>query len=149
MATDDKNSTKHRTTPGKPKRGKPKYVIPERLMPQVLEAIRNNNTQSSIAKALGISFHTWIRVRDEDERIRSAVDEALDFEEKELANILLEKARAGETTAVLFALKSRHGYRDHGPVTGGGDEQKVNVTINLPGAQTSVDDYLKTVKSKG
>lgn len=148
MATNDKHSTKHRTEPEKPKRGKPKYVIPERHLPKVLEAIRNNNTQASIAKALGISFHTWQRVRDEDKRIRSAIDETLDFEEKELVNLLMEKARNGETTAVLFALKSRHGYRDHGPVTGGGDEQKVNVTINLPGAQGSVEDYLKTVKGR-
>lgn len=147
MADNDKNSAKHRNALEKPKRGKPKYVIPERHIPGVLDAIRKNNTQASIAKALGISFHTWQRVRDEDERITAAIDETLNFEEKELVDLLMEKARNGETTAILFALKSRHGYRDHGQVDTG-NEQKVNVTINLPGAQGSVEDYIKTVKGR-
>lgn len=147
MADDDKNRAEHRAAPRKRGPGQPKYEIPEGEVPRVVEAVRAGHSEVSIARALGINYRTWARVKSEDERIASALAETRKFEEDELVNLLMDKARSGDTTSIIFALKGRHNYRDHGSPKG--EEQRVNVTINLPGAQTSVDDYLKTVKSKG
>ncbi|WP_380785644.1 hypothetical protein [Sphingomonas sp. R86521] len=124
--------------------GQPKYVLPERSVPKVIAAIRQGKSEVSIARALGVNYRTWGRLKTEDERIASAFGEARKFEEEELVGLLMDKARAGDTTSIIFALKGRHGYRDQGAPQGG-TEQRVNVTINLPGAQASVDDYMRTV----
>ena len=54
----------------------------------------------------------------------------------------------GDTTALIFALKGRHGYRDNGNPQGTGDS-KVNVTINLPAAQPSVEAYVAALNVEG
>jgi len=125
--------------------GQPKYVIPEAHVGKVLEACRRGSSEVSIARALGINYRTWLRVRAEDERIASALSETRKLEEDELVTLLLDKARAGDTTSIIFALKGRHGYRDQGAPQGG-TEQRVNIQINLPAAQPSMDDYMKTIE---
>jgi leucyl aminopeptidase (aminopeptidase T) len=125
--------------------GQPKYVVPEGDVNKVIRAIRQGKSEVSIARALQINYRTWTRVRAEDERIASALAETRRFEEEELVSLLMDKARAGDTTSIIFALKGRHGYRDQGAPQGG-TEQRVNVTINLPGAQASLDDYMRTVE---
>src|SRR3546814_7905942 len=79
-------------------------------------------------------------VRTEDERVAAALAESRKLEEDELVTLLMDKARAGDTTTIIFALKGRHGYRDQGAPQGGG-EQRVNIQINLPAAQPSMDAY--------
>jgi hypothetical protein len=111
---------------------------------KVLEACRRGVSEVRIARALGVNYRTWMRVRAEDERVASALSESKKLEEDELVSLLMDKARNGETTAIIFALKGRHGYRDQGVQPASGDA-RVNVTINLPAAQPTLDDYLRTV----
>lgn len=121
-----------------------KYLLPEAHVAQVLGACRRGVSETQIARALGVNYRTWMRVRAEDERIASALAETRKVEEEELVSILIDKARAGDTTALIFALKGRHGYRDQGAPQGTGDP-KVNVTINLPAAQPSVEAYVQAL----
>ncbi|WP_271067292.1 hypothetical protein [Caulobacter sp. NIBR1757] len=99
-------------------------------------------SETQIARALGVNYRTWMRVRAEDDRIASALAETRKVEEEELVSILMDKARGGDTTALIFALKGRHGYRDQGNPQGTGDP-KVNVTINLPAAQPTIEAYVQ------
>lgn len=124
-----------------------KYVIPDHNLPKVLDACRRGSSEVSIARALGINYRTWMRLRAENDEIAAALAESRKLEEDELVSILIDKARAGDTTALIFALKGRHGYRDHGSPPPG-PEQRVNVTINLPAAQPSLGDYMRTVEGK-
>ena len=145
-------STGRSTVPAPPppvKRGpgQPKYEIPDDQVGKVIAACRQGASEVSIARALRINYRTWVRVRTEDERIASALSESRKLEEDELVSLLLDKARAGETTAIIFALKGRHGYRDVG--THSGAEQTVNVqVINLPAAQGDMGEYMRTVEGK-
>ncbi|MEN3971590.1 hypothetical protein WJS89_02800 [Sphingomicrobium sp. XHP0235] len=146
MSDNDKNRAEYRTEPQKRGVGHPKYVIPEVEVNRVIRAIRKGKSEVSIARALRINYRTWMRVRDEDERIASALSETRRLEEDELVGLLMDKARAGDTTSIIFALKGRHGYRDNGTPKDGDD--RVNVTINLPGAN-DMDSYMKSVGKDG
>lgn len=85
-----------------------------------------------------------MRVREEDERIADVLAEGRKIEEEELVSLLLNKARNGDLTATIFALKSRHGYRDMG-TPGGGVEQRVNVTINLPPPAANEEEFSRLI----
>ncbi len=133
----------HRGPPPKRGPGQPKYVIAEADVAKVIRAIRQGKSEVSIARALRINYRTWSRVKAEDDLIASALSETRKFEEDELVGLLMDKARTGDTTSIIFALKGRHGYRDQGQPQGVID--KVNVTINLPAAQPSLGDYMKAI----
>jgi hypothetical protein len=121
-----------------------KYLIPDKDVDTVLEACRRGVSEVRIARGLGINFRTWQRVRVEDERVASALTETRTLEEDELVALLMDKARGGETTAIIFALKGRHGYRDHGtPAVAA--EARVNIQINLPAASATVEDYARII----
>jgi hypothetical protein len=121
-----------------------KSVIVEQYMPAVLDACRRGVSEVRIARSLGLNYRTWMRIRAEDERIASALAETRRLEEDELVALLMDKARSGETTALIFALKSRHNYRDQGAPLATA-EQRVNVTINLPAAQPSIEAYVESI----
>jgi leucyl aminopeptidase (aminopeptidase T) len=125
-----------------------KYVIPEGDVAKIIAACRRGASETQIARALGVNYRTWMRVRAEDERIASVLAETRKVEEDELVSLLMDKARGGDTTALIFALKGRHGYRDNGNPQGTGDP-KVNVTINLPAAQPSVEAYVAALNVEG
>jgi len=128
--------------------GQPKYLIPQNQIEKVIEACVSGASEVSIARALKINYRTWARVRTDDERIASALQEAKKIEEDELSSLLLDKARNGDTTSLIFALKSRHDYRDHGAPTGL-NAHPVNIQIiNLPAAADSMEDYVTTIEGK-
>lgn len=146
MDNSGEHRAEHRVPPQKRGPGQPKYAIPEADVPRVIRAIRQGKSEVSIARALRINYRTWARVKAENEMIGSALAETRKFEEDELVGLLMDKARAGDTTSIIFALKGRHGYRDQGQPQGSVD--KVNVTINLPAAQPSLGDYMKAIGEK-
>src|SRR3546814_12199149 len=74
------------------------------LVPKVLEACRKGASEVSIARALHINYRTWCRVRTEDERVAAALAESRKLEEDELVTLLMDKARAGDTTSILFEI---------------------------------------------
>lgn len=124
-----------------------KYLVPDNQVTAILDACRRGVSEVRIARALGVNYRTWMRVRAEDERVASALAETRKLEEDELVSLLMDKARGGETTAIIFALKGRHGYRDQGAVAVMA-ESKVNVVINLPAAQASLDDYSRLIEDE-
>lgn len=91
-----------------------KFIIAEGDVTTILDACRRGVPETQIARALGVNYRTWMRVRTQDARIASALAEIKKVEEEELVSLLMNKARGGDTTALIFALKGRHGYRDSG-----------------------------------
>ena len=130
-----------------PRSDRRKYLIPSNDIDKILDACRRGVSEVRIARGLGINFRTWQRVRGEDERVASALAETRSLEEDELVSLLMDKARGGETTAIIFALKGRHGYRDHG-VAPASAEARVNVIINLPAASASVEEYARIIEGE-
>lgn len=147
----DKYCTEHRTDNRnvlKRGPGQPKYIIPDDHIDTIIEACAKGASEVSIARALKINYRTWTRVRTDDERIASALQEAKKIEEDELSSLLLDQARDGNTTSLIFALKSRHDYRDHGAPTGLNANQ-VNIQIvNLPAATNDMNEYMKTIEGQ-
>jgi hypothetical protein len=127
-----------------PRSDRRKYLVPDQHIAQVMDACRRGVSEVRIARSLGINYRTWMRLRDEDERIAGALAESRKIEEEELVAVLLDKARDGETTSLIFALKSRHGYRDQGAPQAAADA-RVNVVINLPAASASAEEYARTI----
>jgi len=98
--------------------------------------------ETDIVKALGISYPAWLRIKDEDEKARQALDEARRKEEAELVGVLYEAAvNEKNLTAAMFLLKARHGYKEGAERV---QANQVNVKITLPGAKDPVQ-YLKEV----
>ena len=97
----------------------------------------------TIAKGLGIKPDLFRRIRNRDTRAREAVDCGKAVEHDKLVDKLNEKAMAGDITAIIFALKSRHGYRDNSPVESEGGS-RVHVEISLP-APMSPDEYQRSI----
>ncbi len=93
---------------------------------------------------VGIAAHFWIsqdtlaRWFDDYPALKQACDNGREKERHALHNALYKKAiEKGDTTAAIFLLKARHGYRE-------GDQSdhanKVAITFNLPGA-LSAEQY--------
>ncbi len=127
-----------------PSRDRRKYIIPDKSVAAVIAACRRGVPETKLAEALGINYRTWMRVREEDERIADILVESRKIEEEELVSLLLNKARNGDLTATIFALKSRHAYRDMG-TPGGGVEQRVNVIINLPPPAANEEEFSRFI----
>lgn len=127
-----------------PRSDRRKYLVPDLHIGKVVDACRRGVSEVRIARSLGINYRTWMRLRDEDERIAGVLAESRKIEEEELVAVLLDKARDGETTSLIFALKSRHGYRDQGAPQAAADA-RVNVVINLPAASASAEEYARTI----
>lgn len=123
--------------------GAPPVVLSDEQTDAAARALRSRVPETRIARELGVNYRTWMRLRDEDDRLSSALAEARKAEEEELAGLLIEKARRGETVALIFALKGRHGYRDQGAPPGDGGS-RTNIVINLP-ASMSPDEYSKLI----
>lgn len=85
-----------------------------------------------IARKLGTCKGTLARWLDESEELREAFDQGREKERHALHNMLYKQAmEKGNSTAAMFLLKSRHGYRE-------GDQNdtgnKVSIVFQLPGA---------------
>jgi len=100
-------------------------------------------SEVDICKSLGISFPTWKRLKQEDEKALEALEESRCEEESQLVGVLYEAAvKDKNITAAMFLLKARHGYRE-------GDQSKVanqvNVQITVPGAMNE-KEYQKLMQ---
>lgn len=88
-------------------------------------------SKKGIARSLGVSDETLQVWMDRHPALRHAMDEGREAEHKVLHNALFKQAQQGNTTAAIFLLKTRHGYRE-------GDQREianqVAVTFQLPGA---------------
>lgn len=122
-----------------PKRGRPPKQPPADAVKQIEKLAAEGATIVGIARALRTSADTLARWREEYPEIQAAIDNGRDVLHFELQNLLLQKARNGDTVALLFYLKSRFGWRE-----GDQSETANRVTINfqLPGA-ISMEEFTK------
>ena len=125
--------------------GRPRTTLPANALEVIREAASNGVKEHDLARALGLSFTTWKRIRDHDPEARRVWEEAKSIEEGKLVGVLFDKAvNKQDTVAAIFLLKARHGYRDQGP-TDGGSEGRPVVNINIPGPLSS-DQFAKLVE---
>jgi hypothetical protein len=135
----------------------PKKNPPENAPAIVRELAAKGVHRRSISKALGVSHDTFLRWQDDHPEIYEALHAGLAEEHDALVRFLFDQAKKGNTTAAIFLLKTRHGYRENEPL-----DQRPNVTINfeLPGAtdpktyeaqvlRKSIEGGKKTKQGKG
>lgn len=91
-------------------------------------------THIEVARCLNISKDVFYRWRNDFPAVREAMELGLAREHKALRGMLIEKAMAGDTACIIFALKTRHQYREAAPVV---PESRVHIQITLPGALTA------------
>lgn len=91
----------------------------------------------TIATALGVSRRALGRRFEADPDLKDAFDAGRAALEQELASMLLERARGGNVTCMIFLLKAQLGWRDTGHDAAKGPA--VAVQINLPAALTPAD----------
>ena len=123
--------------------GRSKKALPEHACEIIVQMAREGVKQSDIAQALGVSYQTFQRMRDEHEEVVNALRAGRTIEEDRLVGSLFTLAMKGNVTAAIFLLKARHSYNDRG---GDAAEPRVNVQITLPGAR-SVEDYARTIET--
>lgn len=122
--------------------GKSEWRVGRRGLKIVEELAARGVAVPTIAKALRMGKETFRRVRDRQPEVQEALDRGRAIEHDRLVAKLHELAMDGNVTAVIFALKARHSYREGEPLEGGGSAVQVN--INLPSAMTP-EDYRKMV----
>lgn len=124
--------------------GRPRKTLPANGL-QVIRDLASNGVQETVlAKALGISYEVWQRIREEDPEAKAAWVEAKKLEEDRLVGMLFEQAvEKKNVTGAIFLLKGRHAYRDIGP-TDGSDAARIGVTINIP-APLAPEEYAKLI----
>lgn len=106
----------------------------------------NGHTQIMIARALGITSRTLMRIRKRDARVQDAYDHGLGLNQVELVSILMSRARSGGKDAAIsamFLLKTKHAFREGELPRDSG--RATNVTINLPGA-LSPEQYMQRLQ---
>lgn len=101
-------------------------------------------SKRAVARGLGVSVETLNRWMEDHPRIRDAWYAGREEEHRELHGVLMREAKAGNMTAVIFALKTRHEYREHAPIA---SDTAPRVTINLPGAMAP--DAFRAMKPAG
>lgn len=123
-------------------RGRPQIdPLPEDFK-KIEELAGEGCLQIEIARACNISVDTLHRWRRDFVEVKEAMQIGLAKEHKALRSVLIEKALAGDTACLIFALKARHGYREHAPVE---HDSRVSVQINLPGA-LSAEQYKEAIE---
>ena len=85
-----------------------------------------------IAQKLGTGKNTFGHWLDENPELREAMDQGREKERHALHNMLYRQAmEKGNSTAAMFLLKARHGYREGDQ---GDTGNKVSIVFQLPGA---------------
>lgn len=123
------------------RRFNPKYVLAEpnptgslryTIKPAGIEAVtrmaREGHDVVSIAATLGISPDTFKLICKRQPEVQEALDEGRASLGDEITDILLTKARKGETAAAIFLAKGRLHWREVGPVD---PNQQAGPTINI------------------
>lgn len=124
--------------------GRVKKKLPDGGLEKIRSLAERGVKETDIAKALGMSFPTWKRIKEENDQAREALQEARAIEEEKLVGVLFEKAMNGDTTAAMFLLKTRHGYLEGKEVV---NANAVNVQITVPGSMNP-EEYKKEVHSE-
>lgn len=108
------------------------YTINRAGLELVQRLANEGNPLGSIAEALGVNKTCLADIRKRQPDVQEAIDRGRSRVVGELTNVLLTKARQGDTVALLFALKTIGGFREGVPVEGATPAVQVNITIPEP-----------------
>lgn len=122
--------------------GKSEWRIGRRGLKVVEELAERGVAVATIAKALRMGKDAFMGCRQRQPEVQEALDRGRAKEHDKLVAKLHELAMEGNVTAVIFALKARHAYREGEAPEGGGTNVQVN--INLPSAMTP-EEYQRMV----
>lgn len=97
-----------------------------------------------VAAGLGVAQDTFRKWLDDSPELQEAFDNGREKERYALHNMLYRQAiEKGNSTAAMFLLKSRHGYRE-------GDQSetgnKVQINFQLPGALSMEEFSMKVIE---
>ncbi len=121
--------------------GRPPITLSEAQVVEVetLAALLN---QDQIADYFGIARNTFRAICDRDAEVLERYKRGKAKAIAHVANGLLQRARAGDTTCAIFYLKTQGGWRDQGPV-----EQEVRPE---PGtARDTLTEMLAQIAERG
>lgn len=79
---------------------------------QIVENMAAKLTQSQMADFLGISEKTFREIVNRDERVSTAYKKGKARQIAKVAGFLFDKCEAGDTTAMIFFLKTQAGWRE-------------------------------------
>lgn len=117
--------------------GRPLKLAPADAVERIRALVANGHSLLGVAVGLGTSVSTFNRWMAKDVALKEAFDAGREKERHTLHNMLYEAAiNGGNTTAAMFLLKARHGYRE-GAETDAGNRVSINFT--LPGAMSMQD----------
>jgi hypothetical protein len=101
-------------------------------------------SKAGIASALRVSRDVLARWFEERPELAQAYEHGRARVETRLVSKLLEKALAGDTVSLLFALKCMYGWREG---DGGEQANRVSITFTLPGALTR-DQWAQVIEQE-
>lgn len=109
----------------------------------------NGVAQAVIAGRLGMSSRTFRDVLDRCEATRAAYDEGTGLMETELVSLLMQHARDGDRTSIIFALKALAGKREVGPSPDApAQTNQPSINITIPPALSAADLQAMTAQMK-
>lgn len=132
---------------------RPRKQLPPNGLEIIRDAASNGVPETKLARALGMSWEAWKRIRTENPEARQAWEEAKAVEHDELFGMLMRAARgapaefddagncvraeqAPQLRAVEILWKTRHGYREQGEAAAA--QAVAGVQIVMP-AQMSME----------
>lgn len=77
-----------------------------------VESMAAKFTQKQMADYLGIGESTFREIMNRDERVSSAYKKGKSKQIAKVAGWLFDKCEAGDTTAIIFFLKTQAGWRE-------------------------------------
>jgi hypothetical protein len=108
-----------------------KKLLPKGGLEKIRDLASRGHTEKDVARALGMSASTWTRLKNETPEAQDALDQGRSVEHLKLYGKLMEKAMNGDIIAILFALKTRHGYRELVDVS---QVNAVQIVFQIPAA---------------
>src|SRR5690349_19055070 len=114
---------------------RPRKTLPANGLDIISQLARRGVREVEVARALGMSWHVWKRIREEDPEANKAWAEAKAIEADTLVSAMFNMAVGApaeydadgnviraetkpDPWAAAFLLKARHGYRDTGAADG-------------------------------
>ena len=110
--------------------GRPQKEVATRDLPVITKLAAKGVREKDIARAVGVSEPTWLRIKRDCPEVVAALDAGRQVMHDALVGKLYEKAMRGQDVPILFLLKTVFGYAE-GTALG---DARPQVIINLPSA---------------
>lgn len=108
----------------------------------------NGISSDQIMKYYGISSVQWRRLLSAYPTLEEAVDRGNIVTTREIANLLLQKAREGNVQAMIFFLKTRGGFKEATTLQANvtSDKAEISYTLNTTDPVEAARIYEKIIK---